>query len=78
MVCWTLASKGAPVSNRAGKANSVQFTTSKIGLFSGDFRNYLLESVLLLQPFTQFILYFLFMSIQLQISSLSLIIALIL
>ncbi|EPC5642039.1 MULTISPECIES: ash family protein [Proteus] len=46
MVGWTVASKGAPVSNRAGKANSVQFTTSKIGLFSGEFRNYLLEAVL--------------------------------
>ncbi|UPK82009.1 ash family protein [Proteus vulgaris] len=46
MVSWTVASQDAPVSNRAGKANSVQFTTSKIGLFSGEFNNHLLEAVL--------------------------------
>ncbi|WP_230675328.1 ash family protein [Yersinia pseudotuberculosis] len=35
MVGWTGASKDAPVSGMAGKTNSVQFTTHKIGLFGG-------------------------------------------
>jgi len=36
MVGWAGASQDAPVSDEAGKTNSVQFTTRKIGLFGGE------------------------------------------
>ncbi|MDY4381296.1 ash family protein [Pectobacterium brasiliense] len=35
MVGWAGAPQGAPVSDEAGKTNSVQSTTRKIGLFGG-------------------------------------------
>ncbi|WP_420916642.1 hypothetical protein [Pectobacterium polaris] len=35
MVGWAGAPQGAPVSDEAGKTNSVQSTTCKIGLFGG-------------------------------------------
>ncbi|WP_155276608.1 ash family protein [Pectobacterium brasiliense] len=35
MVGWAGAPQGAPVANKAGKTNSVQSTTRKIGLFGG-------------------------------------------
>ncbi|WP_390216062.1 ash family protein [Brenneria goodwinii] len=37
MVGWAGASKDAPASCNAGKTNSVQSTTHKIGLFGGGF-----------------------------------------
>ncbi|WP_440487279.1 ash family protein [Serratia nevei] len=38
MVGWAGASKDAPVPCDAGKTNSVQFTTSQIGLCGGEFK----------------------------------------
>ncbi|WP_390900914.1 ash family protein [Serratia entomophila] len=38
MVGWAGASQDAPVPCDAGKTNSVQFTTSQIGLCGGEFK----------------------------------------
>ncbi|EBP3213071.1 ash family protein [Salmonella enterica subsp. enterica serovar Portland] len=44
MVGWAGAPQGAPVANKAGKTNSVQSTTHKIGLLGGGVINFLLET----------------------------------
>lgn len=45
MVGWTGAPKGAPVSDNAGYANPVQFTTSEIGVSGGEGNSLLSEAV---------------------------------
>ncbi|WP_201765880.1 ash family protein [Dickeya dadantii] len=47
MVGWAGAPQGAPVSDEAGKTNSAQSTTRKIGLFGGgDFFTHSSETAL--------------------------------
>ncbi|WP_438267865.1 hypothetical protein [Lonsdalea iberica] len=45
-------------SSMAGKTNSVQSTTYKIGLFGGGFKHHILEAALWLQPSIKLIRYF--------------------
>lgn len=47
MVGWTGAPKGAPVSDNAGYANPVQFTTSEIGVSGGEGNSLLSEAVIM-------------------------------
>ena len=48
MVGWTGALKGAPVSDNAGYANPVQFTTSEIGVSGGGSQNHESEAAAML------------------------------
>ena len=47
MVGWTGAPKGAPVSDNAGYANPVQFTTSEIGVSGGEGNSLLSEAAIM-------------------------------
>ncbi|EOZ5394001.1 TPA: Rha family transcriptional regulator [Escherichia coli] len=47
MVGWTGAPKGAPVSDNAGYANPVQFTTSEIGVSGGEGNSLLSETAIM-------------------------------
>ena len=47
MVGWTGAPKGAPVSDNAGYANPVQFTTSEIGASGGEGNSLLSEAAIM-------------------------------
>ena len=47
MVGWTGALKGAPVSDNAGYANPVQFTTSEIGVSGGEGNSLLSEAAIM-------------------------------
>ncbi|WP_335337918.1 hypothetical protein [[Enterobacter] lignolyticus] len=40
MVGWAGAPQGAPVANKAGKTNSVQSATNKIGLLGGGYSTF--------------------------------------
>ncbi|MDR2263028.1 ash family protein [Enterobacter sp. CP102] len=46
MVGWTVAPQGAPVSDEAGRTNSVQPATSEVGPSGGGQLNYSSEAVL--------------------------------
>jgi hypothetical protein len=64
MVGWAEASQGAPVSNEAGKPNSAQPTTRKIGLFGGGKINLSFEAALWLRSPPKLTRYFSSHSIQ--------------
>lgn len=53
MVGWVVASSEAPVSDNAGKTNSAQSTTSKIGLFGGGIKYQLSEAAIMAITLTQ-------------------------
>ncbi|WP_254446315.1 host cell division inhibitor Icd-like protein [Pantoea sp. CCBC3-3-1] len=53
MVGWVVASSEAPVSDNAGKTNSAQSTTSKIGLFGGGIKYQLSEAAIMATTLTQ-------------------------
>lgn len=53
MVGWVVASPEAPVSDNAGKTNSAQSTTSKIGLFGGGIKYQLSEAATMATTLTQ-------------------------
>ncbi|HDC2125768.1 TPA: ash family protein [Salmonella enterica] len=57
MVGWAGAPQGAPVANKAGKTNSVQSTTHKIGLLGGGVINFCWRRPLWLPPLPKFTRY---------------------